>query len=66
MIAEGIENAEQLATLRVLGCHLGQGYHLSHPITRTAIERLLSDGGAGGALLSLPPAAPILRVSRAR
>ena len=66
MIAEGIENAEQLATLRVLGCHLGQGYHLSHPITGTAIERLLSDGGAGGALLSLPPAAPILRVSRAR
>jgi diguanylate cyclase (GGDEF)-like protein len=66
MIAEGIENAEQLATLRVLGCHLGQGYHLSHPITGTAIERLLSDGGADGALLSLPPAAPILRVSRAR
>jgi diguanylate cyclase (GGDEF)-like protein len=66
MIAEGIENAEQLATLRVLGCHLGQGYHLSHPITATAIERLLSDGGAGGALLALPPAAPILRVTRAR
>jgi diguanylate cyclase (GGDEF)-like protein len=66
MIAEGIENAEQLATLRVLGCHLGQGYHLSHPITATAIERLLSDGGAGGALLALPAAAPILRVSRRR
>jgi len=45
---------------------IGSVLGLPFSITGTAIERLLSDGGADGALLSLPPAAPILRVSRAR
>lgn len=30
--AEGIENAEQLARLKELGCPVGQGYHFSRPI----------------------------------
>ncbi|MEL0169414.1 MAG: EAL domain-containing protein [Pseudomonadaceae bacterium] len=32
VIAEGVESAEQLATLRALGCDMVQGYHLSKPV----------------------------------
>ncbi|HEY8755735.1 MAG TPA: bifunctional diguanylate cyclase/phosphodiesterase, partial [Candidatus Dormibacteraeota bacterium] len=68
MIAEGIETTDQLVTLRELGCHLGQGYHLSHPVKAEAIDRLLAAGGVDLSLLALPEpvAAPILRLSRAR
>ncbi|WP_433301211.1 putative bifunctional diguanylate cyclase/phosphodiesterase [Actinoplanes sp. CA-030573] len=31
-VAEGIEDETQLATLRRLGCRLGQGYHLGRPL----------------------------------
>jgi diguanylate cyclase (GGDEF)-like protein len=66
MIAEGIETSEQLITLRELGCHLGQGYHLSHPVTTDAIEHLLAAGGVDMSLLAAaPPLAPILRLQRA-
>jgi diguanylate cyclase len=30
-VAEGIERAEQVETLRAIGCGLGQGYHLARP-----------------------------------
>jgi diguanylate cyclase (GGDEF)-like protein len=65
MIAEGIETTEQLVTLRDLGCHLGQGYHLSHPVKAEAIDRILAAGGVELALLALPehtPLTPILRL----
>ncbi|HSP64942.1 MAG TPA: EAL domain-containing protein [Candidatus Deferrimicrobium sp.] len=55
MIAEGIETTEQLISLRELGCHLGQGYHLSHPVKPEAIDRMLAAGGVDLALLALPP-----------
>jgi len=38
-VAEGIETAGQLRELRRLGCQLGQGYLLSHPVERGEIER---------------------------
>jgi diguanylate cyclase (GGDEF)-like protein len=66
MIAEGIETSEQLITLRELGCHLGQGYHLSHPVTTEAIEHLLAAGGVDMSLLAPAlPLAPILRLQHA-
>ena len=37
VVAEGIENAAQLARLRDLGCQMGQGFHLSPPLTATAL-----------------------------
>jgi EAL domain-containing protein (putative c-di-GMP-specific phosphodiesterase class I) len=40
-IAEGVENAEQAARLRQLGCHLAQGYHLGKPLDAQATEKLL-------------------------
>src|SRR5205807_1284187 len=45
LIAEGIEAAEQVTRLRELGCTLGQGYHLCHPVTIEEIEQLLRRGG---------------------
>ncbi|MCC5948313.1 MAG: EAL domain-containing protein [Nitriliruptoraceae bacterium] len=36
-VAEGIETDAQLQTLRGLGCHLGQGYHLGRPAGTDAV-----------------------------
>lgn len=39
VVAQGIETAEQFTALRNLGCQLGQGYCLSHPLDpRSATE----------------------------
>ncbi|MBV9101453.1 MAG: EAL domain-containing protein [Candidatus Dormibacteraeota bacterium] len=45
LIAEGIELPEQVALLRNLGCTLGQGFYLSHPVADEEIEFLLRQGG---------------------
>ena len=45
MIAEGIETEDQLATLRGLGCRLGQGFLFSKPL-RAHDAALLLDGSA--------------------
>ena len=41
VIAEGIETEEQLAELKRLGCHRGQGYLLARPMTAAAVAKLL-------------------------
>jgi diguanylate cyclase (GGDEF)-like protein len=41
VIAEGIETAEQLATLRQLGVPMGQGYLLSRPLRADQVSALL-------------------------
>jgi diguanylate cyclase (GGDEF)-like protein len=40
-VAEGIEDAEQLATLRRLGCRVGQGYHLARPLVPESVRQYL-------------------------
>jgi len=40
VIGEGIENAEQAAALRVLGCDLAQGFHFGRPGEAEEITRL--------------------------
>ena len=45
MVAEGIENAGQLAALRRIGCKFGQGYLLSKPVPYEQLEVLLAGGG---------------------
>ena len=42
VIAEGIENAEQLHALTELGCEYGQGYHFARPLPTSEIETLLA------------------------
>ncbi len=41
IVAEGIETTEQAAMLGDMGCHQGQGYLLSRPISAQAIRPLL-------------------------
>ncbi len=40
-IGEGVENAEDVATLNALGCRYGQGYHFARPCDEQAMARLL-------------------------
>jgi diguanylate cyclase (GGDEF)-like protein/PAS domain S-box-containing protein len=41
LIAEGVETIEQMNELQNLGCELGQGYYLSHPLEPGKIETIL-------------------------
>ncbi len=44
VVAEGIENANQLALLQGLGCHYGQGYLFSKPVSpKDAVALLTQD-----------------------
>ncbi|GAA0472278.1 putative bifunctional diguanylate cyclase/phosphodiesterase [Paractinoplanes deccanensis] len=40
-VAEGIEDAEQLAILRDMGCDFGQGYFLSRPVAAADVTEML-------------------------
>lgn len=40
IVAEGVETAEELRTLRELGVHAAQGYHLGHPMAAEDLCRL--------------------------
>jgi diguanylate cyclase (GGDEF)-like protein/PAS domain S-box-containing protein len=41
VVAEGVETIEQVAHLKTLNCHFGQGYWFSKPIDKNAIEDFL-------------------------
>ena len=42
VVAEGIETADQMEQLRELGCELGQGFHLSTPLSEAAAGEWLA------------------------
>jgi len=42
VVAEGIETADQVQQLRELGCELGQGFHLSTPLSEQAANDWLA------------------------
>jgi diguanylate cyclase (GGDEF)-like protein len=46
--AEGIQNTQQLAELKELGCELGQGYHFAKPLPKDEVAQLLSTGSLQG------------------
>jgi diguanylate cyclase (GGDEF)-like protein/PAS domain S-box-containing protein len=44
-VGEGIESADQLTSLRLAGCDLGQGYLFARPLARESLENMLRTGG---------------------
>ena len=58
VVAEGVENALQLALLRELGCDEAQGYYIARPLDAGQLESLLAaeanrdEAGAGQVLAS--------------
>jgi diguanylate cyclase (GGDEF)-like protein/PAS domain S-box-containing protein len=58
-IAEGVENANQLAALQALGCTLGQGYLWSRAVPAADLDDVLQKGGF--AKHSSAPQLPMLR-----
>ncbi|HSO93043.1 MAG TPA: EAL domain-containing protein, partial [Candidatus Dormibacteraeota bacterium] len=55
-IGEGIERPEQLAALNAMGCHAGQGFHLSRPLPFDDLDALLAGCIESGSGRQLPPA----------
>ena len=61
-VAEGIEDAEQLATLRGLGCSYGQGHLLSRPLEENAVAGWLADLAGDGERDLRDPSGRLARV----
>ncbi len=57
VIAEGIENEDQLRLLRLVQCEYLQGFYLSKPVAADEITALLAAGGASRQI-KVAPAAP--------
>ena len=55
-VAEGVEDPEQQAQLRALGCSLGQGYLFARPGAAADIEAMVLGGTVGGAVAGAPRA----------
>jgi EAL domain-containing protein (putative c-di-GMP-specific phosphodiesterase class I) len=45
-VAEGVETPQQLAILRSLGCHMGQGYFFSAPLSPQRLLEFISSSAA--------------------
>ena len=57
VVAEGIETAAQLASLRALNCDRGQGYAFARPLPPDDLEAMLARSGDAGLILEAAPAA---------
>jgi len=52
--AEGIENTEIIDKLLELGCHRGQGYLISRPVSAEDLAPMLKAGGVSPSVLGAP------------
>jgi diguanylate cyclase (GGDEF)-like protein len=52
VVAEGIENREQLDKLRALGCDLGQGFYIARPMDPKALQATLTSAALAEATAS--------------
>jgi diguanylate cyclase (GGDEF)-like protein len=48
-VAEGVEQPDQLSTVKQAGCDLVQGHLLSHPLPREEVQRLIAEHSGAGA-----------------
>ena len=55
VVAEGIERPEQIASLRELGCPLGQGFLFAKPMNRDALLEYLAEDQDAAARLGEQP-----------
>ena len=60
VVAEGIEQEEQMLELRRLGCKLGQGFYASRPVHARRIAELLSEQQHGPRRQAAPGAGAAL------
>jgi EAL domain-containing protein (putative c-di-GMP-specific phosphodiesterase class I) len=56
VIADGVEQREQLDYLKVLGCEFAQGFHISAPLSAPEAEVLLESGAVPAHQAQAPPA----------
>lgn len=56
VVAEGVEDAEVLATLKTWGCHKAQGYHIARPMPAPDLETWIatSPWGVGARTRTVP------------
>ena len=45
VVAEGIEDVDQLGSLTAMGCRYGQGYLFSPPLSAASIAEIIASGG---------------------
>jgi predicted signal transduction protein with EAL and GGDEF domain len=56
VVAEGVETAQNVASLVRLGCEQAQGFHYSRPVSAETIDGLLASGRSLGAAAARPVA----------
>ena len=54
MVAEGIEQSDQVEGLRFLGCRLGNGYHFARPLPVNQFSQLIADSSTTPLVASRP------------
>jgi diguanylate cyclase (GGDEF)-like protein/PAS domain S-box-containing protein len=46
VIVEGVEDEDQVAELKKMGCEMAQGFYFAKPLSSESVERLLVEGGS--------------------